>query len=73
MKLNRAPRLLRFGVLLLLFGGVALLLEQQFYQYVDATGRLHESLFLPLGVLAMLLGSGMLLLALLLKVLGRRS
>ncbi|AQS37453.1 Protein of unknown function (DUF3955) [Shewanella psychrophila] len=44
------------SVFLLLLGGVFLLLENTFYQYVDEKGFLHESLFLPLGVFSLCLG-----------------
>ena len=44
--------------LFFLFTGVAFLfLENIFYQYLDENGYLHESLFLPLGVLALFLGA----------------
>ena len=44
--------------LFFLFTGVAFLfLENIIYQYLDENGYLHESLFLPLGVLALFLGA----------------
>jgi hypothetical protein len=34
----------------------ALLIENTFYQYIDKNGLLHESLFLPFGVLGLVFG-----------------
>lgn len=44
------------GILLIIIGLVSILLENIFYQYLDAEGVLHESLFLPLGGLSILIG-----------------
>ena len=44
------------SVLLLVLGGIFLLLENTFYQYVDEQGFLHESLFMPLGSFSVCLG-----------------
>ncbi|KEQ13400.1 hypothetical protein GZ77_13500 [Endozoicomonas montiporae] len=44
------------GLTLILAGFIFLWLENRFYQYVDDAGRLHESLFLPLGVFSVMLG-----------------
>lgn len=41
---------------LLAIGVVCLVLENQFYQYVDENGYLKESFFLPLGTFSLLLG-----------------
>ncbi|GAA0355659.1 hypothetical protein GCM10009092_19900 [Bowmanella denitrificans] len=53
----------------LLLGGVMLALEHHFYQYVDTQGVLHESLFLPLGVLSMILGGSLLSVTLMYRLL----
>ena len=44
-----------FSLGLLVTGIVCLVLENTFYQYVDKDGVLHESLFLPLGSICVLL------------------
>ncbi|MDP6526654.1 MAG: DUF3955 domain-containing protein [Kiritimatiellia bacterium] len=54
------------GLFFLLTGVVFLFLENTFYQYLDEDGFLHESLFLPLGVFALIIGS-LLLFTLVLK------
>jgi hypothetical protein len=45
------------GIILLLIGVVALMIQNTFYGYVDADGILRDSLFLPLGVLATIVGT----------------
>ena len=49
-------RLAATALALLLVGVLFLLIENIFYQYVDEDGVLHESLFLPLGVTALVTG-----------------
>ena len=49
-------KLLLSGMLFLLIGAIFLLVENKFYQYIDEKGLLHESLFLPLGILALISG-----------------
>ena len=44
------------GLFFLLVGSLFLFLENTFYQYLDEEGFLHESLFLPLGVFAIIIG-----------------
>ncbi len=44
-----------FSLVLLIVGITCILLENIFYQYIDKDGVLHESLFLPLGVVCVLL------------------
>jgi hypothetical protein len=44
------------GLFLLLIGAIFILLENTFYQYLDEDGFLHESLFMPLGALALISG-----------------
>jgi hypothetical protein len=46
------------GLLLTGLGVISLLVENTFYQYIDRNGVLHESLFLPLGIMS--IGIGML-------------
>ena len=55
-----------FFFFFLLTGVIFLFLENTFYQYLDEDGFLHESLFLPLGVFAVIIGS-LLLVTLILK------
>jgi hypothetical protein len=46
-----------FVSLFFLISGTAFLaLERIFYQYIDKNGVLHESWFMPLGVLGLLFG-----------------
>ena len=49
-------KILKTSLFLLLLGAVFLLLENIFYQYVDAQGWLHESLFMPLGAFSLTIG-----------------
>jgi hypothetical protein len=49
--------MLFLGFFFLLTGVVFLFLENTYYQYLDEDQFLHESLFLPLGVLALIIGS----------------
>ncbi|MDC9727539.1 MAG: DUF3955 domain-containing protein [Candidatus Thioglobus sp.] len=49
-------KILKNSLFLLLLGVVFLLLENIFFQYVDAQGWLHESLFMPLGVFSLMAG-----------------
>jgi nitrate reductase gamma subunit len=44
-----------FSLVLLVAGAACILLENTLYQYVGSDGVLHESLFLPLGVISVLL------------------
>ncbi len=48
-------KILKFSLVLLIVGIACILLENTFYQYVDKNGVLHESFFLPLGAISMLL------------------
>ena len=44
--------------MVVIVAGIAcLLLEHYYYQYIDESGVLHESLFMPIGVMLILLGS----------------
>ena len=49
-------RSLVIGLSLLFVGFAFLLMENTFYQYLDEEGVLHESFFMPLGVLGLTLG-----------------
>lgn len=44
------------GALLLITGAVCLIIEQTYFQYVDSSGLLRESFFMPLGFLCLVLG-----------------
>jgi len=44
------------GIIFLLIGFTFLLIQNIFYGYVDLNGILHDSIFLPLGVLFALVG-----------------
>lgn len=39
------------GLAFLLLGTISLFVQKMFYGYVDVNGVLHDSIFLPLGVL----------------------
>lgn len=49
-------KVLFMGYFFVLVGIIFIAFENIFYQYVDKDGFLHESLFLPLGVLSFVLG-----------------
>ena len=63
MKPKLVSKPLVAGLVLLLVGGVFVWLENTFYQYLDEDGVLHESMFLPLGALFILIGIVMLFFA----------
>ena len=44
------------SLFLLVLGVTFLFLENTFYQYLDEDGVLHESFFLPLGCLSLIVG-----------------
>ena len=48
-------KVLVVSLMLLLIGITFIVLENTFYQYVDENGVLHESLFLPLGTISVLI------------------
>ncbi|PIE42176.1 MAG: hypothetical protein CSA47_01610 [Gammaproteobacteria bacterium] len=58
--------ILFLGLFFLLTGVAFLFLENIFFQYIDKDGLIYESFFLPLGVLALIIGS-LLLFTLILK------
>ena len=49
------------GIILLAIGVISIVIQNTFYGYVDAEGVLHDSVFLPLGAIATILGVGLLL------------
>ena len=56
MKPKLVSKPLVAGLVFLLMGGAFVWLENTFYQYLDEDGVLHESFFLPLGTLFVLIG-----------------
>lgn len=44
------------GIILLIIGVISIIIQNTFYGYVDADGMLHDSIFLPVGVIATILG-----------------
>lgn len=56
------------GVILLAIGVAFGAIQNRYYGYVDAYGVLHDSLFLPLGVIAQVLGGALLFIGLLMTV-----
>ena len=48
-------KVLKISLLLLVVGMLCILFENTFYQYISQDGMLYESLFLPLGVIFVLL------------------
>jgi hypothetical protein len=53
----RKTKTFKVSFFFLLVGVLFLFLENTFYQYLDGDGVLHESLFLPLGVISIYLGA----------------
>ncbi len=56
MKPKLVSKPLVAGLLFLLMGGAFVWLENTFYQYLDKGRVIHESMFLPLGTLFILIG-----------------
>jgi intracellular septation protein A len=48
------------GITLLIIGVASIIIQNTFYGYVDAEGVLHDSLFLPIGAFATILGISLL-------------
>lgn len=48
--------MLKISIGLLIIGVMFIALENHFYQFVDENGVLHESMFMPLGALCVMLG-----------------
>lgn len=55
MKAKLVSKPLVVGLVFLLMGGIFVWLENRFYQYLDKDGVLHESLFLLVGALFILI------------------
>ena len=70
MKPKLVSKPLVAGLVFVLMGGAFVWLENTFYQYLDEDGVLHESMFLPLGALFMLIGIVMLIFAVAGKTIG---
>ncbi len=49
-------RALTISAISIVVGALCMILENTFYQYIDEEGILHESLFMPIGVLLVSLG-----------------
>ncbi len=49
-------KILTLSVIFLAVGIICIALENYFYQYVDENGVLHESFFMPLGAIFVMLG-----------------
>ena len=49
-------KMLKISIGLLIIGVMFIALENHFYQFVDENGVLHESMFMPLGALCVMLG-----------------
>ena len=49
-------KVLTISLVFLVVGMLFIFFENHFYQFVDEDGVLHESLFLPFGVILLLLG-----------------
>ena len=56
------------GVIFLAIGLAFGAIQNRYYGYIDASGVLHDSLFLPLGAIAMVLGGVLLLIGLLMTL-----
>lgn len=50
-------KMLWLGLIFIVLGGVFGAIELEFYQYIDSDGLLHESWFLPLGIISFLFGA----------------
>lgn len=57
MNLSFKNTIVTLGLFFIFIGIVFLTVENTFYQYLDENLVLHESLFLPLGVLTIIIGT----------------
>lgn len=48
---------LSISLMAIVIGALCIFFENNFYQYVDEHGVLHESLFMPIGSLLLLFGA----------------
>lgn len=46
----------RAGIILLALGVTSIFIQNTFYGYVDAESVLHDSIFLPIGTIATIIG-----------------
>lgn len=46
----------QIGITLLIIGLVSLFIQNTWYGYMDAEGFIHDSIFLPFGVIALIIG-----------------
>ncbi|MFT5665232.1 MAG: hypothetical protein ACI9JR_002640 [Gammaproteobacteria bacterium] len=51
-----ANKTLIISIIFMGLGVIFIIAENMFYQYVDDKGFLHESMFMPLGAICILLG-----------------
>lgn len=49
--------MIKISLLLITIGILFISLENIFYQYIDENGFLHESLFMPIGIILLLIGT----------------
>jgi len=56
------------SLLLLSLGILSLIAESTFYQFLDNDGYLHESMFLPLGMISIVVGMLFLLIFIIQKI-----
>ncbi|QUM80351.1 DUF3955 domain-containing protein [Moritella sp. 5] len=56
------------SLLLLSLGILSLIAESTFYQFLDNDGHLHESMFLPLGMISIVVGMLFLLIYIIQKI-----
>ena len=56
------------SLLLLSLGVLSLIAESTFYQFIDNDGYLHESMFLPLGMISITVGMLFLLIFIIQKI-----
>jgi hypothetical protein len=46
----------KIGIIFIIIGIISIIIQNTFYGYVDSSGILHDSLFLPLGVFFTIIG-----------------
>lgn len=50
-------KVLIISMSIVIAGMACVLIEHKFYQYIDQDGVLHESMFLPMGAVLLMLGT----------------